>query len=90
MELSLICFLLTVLITPLVACPLKFADGYILPQIAVGAIGISLSLVLFLFNNTINFSYSSIFALLFFVYFMINNSWSTVSHNTVKDVPFGC
>lgn len=84
---TLLLLAITVIGTPLVACPLKLMDGFVLPQIGSAAIGISITLICFLQIGVLNLSLVSVLAIVYFVYMMINNSWSTSSHNTVVDVP---
>ena len=78
---------LTILIAPIVACPLKFFDGYILPQIGVAAIGISLASLFWVYNGSFTISFATIAAFIYFIYLMASCSWSTVQHNSLRDVP---
>ena len=77
----------TVIITPLIACPLKLFDGYILPQIGAGAIGIGLTILFWIWNGAFPFNFISIVAFLYFIYLMISCSWSTAPQNSLRDVP---
>uniref|UniRef100_A0A6M3IDW5 Putative O-antigen ligase n=1 Tax=viral metagenome TaxID=1070528 RepID=A0A6M3IDW5_9ZZZZ len=78
---------LTILIAPIVACPLKFFDGYILPQIGVAAIGISIASLFWIYNGSFTISFATIAAFIYFMYLMTSCSWSTVQHNSLRDVP---
>lgn len=79
--------IMTIIITPLIACPMKLFDGYILPQIGVGAIGVSLTTLIWFWNGVFSFNFVGILALLYFIYLMISSSWSTAPHNSLRDVP---
>ena len=85
MDLLFLC--LTLIISPLVFCPLKSLDGYILPQIGIAAIGISLTTIFFISNGFFPINLTSVLALLYFLYLMMSCSWSTVPHNSLRDVP---
>jgi O-antigen ligase len=66
---------------------MRFLDGYILPQIGIASFGISLALVFLVWQGLFPLNLSCILALGFFSYLMIANSWSTVPHNSLRDVP---
>ena len=87
MEIVLIVLLITVMITPIVFCPLLLMDGYILPQIGVGFIGISIATILFVKQGVFPTNLSVLFALLFFIYFMVSGVWASVPHNASVEVP---
>lgn len=82
----------TVVISPLVFCPLKMLDGYVLPQIGVAAIGISLTAIFFICGGVFPLNLSSILACMYLVYLFCSSSWSTVPHNSLRDIPlvFAC
>ena len=75
------------MVTPLFFCPLKSNDGFILPQIGIGSIGVSLSLIFFIYNGILPLSSTVGSALLYFVYIACTNAWSTVQHNSLRDMP---
>lgn len=77
----------TVTITPMVHCPLKAMDGYILPQMGVGAIGVSIAVVLATVLTRCPVNVSALLVMLLFVYLMATTGWSTVSHGSAKDFP---
>lgn len=78
---------LTILVAPFVACPLKMFDGYILPQVGAGAIGIGIASLFWVYNGSFTISFATIAALIYFFYLMTSCSWSTVQHNSLRDVP---
>ena len=84
---DLILLILTLILTPLIFCPLKSCDGFILPQIAVGSLGISLTLIFFIGNGLLPISLPIGLALLYFIYISVTNAWSTVPHNSLRDMP---
>ena len=77
----------TIVATPLTFCPLKMLDGYILPQIAVGALGMSLATVLFLSLGIFPVNLVSIMVCLYFFYLLLTAFWSTVPHNSLRELP---
>ena len=77
----------TVVITPLIHCPLKSLDGYILPQIGAGAIGISLAMILLTLISGLPTNGIAILSILYFIYLMMSNAWSTVNHSSLRDAP---
>ena len=77
----------TMIATPVVFAPLKLFDGYILPQMAMAAIGISVALIFYICNGVYAVTATSFLALFYFVYWMTTNSWSTINHSSIKDVP---
>ena len=79
--------ILTILIAPIIACPLKLFDGYILPQVGAGAIGIAVASLFWFYSGSIVISYATIAALIYFIYLMTSGAWSTVPHNSLRDVP---
>lgn len=80
-------FVLTMVLTPTIFMPLKFMDGYLLPQFGIAAIGISISLILYLMNGVFDLSLITILAVLYFFYLTLTCSWSTVQHNSIRDMP---
>jgi len=80
-------FVLTMIFTPTIFAPLKLMDGYLLPQFGIAAIGISISLLFFLINGVFDLSLVSILAVLYFFYLTLTCSWSTVQHNSMRDMP---
>ena len=84
---DLIFLILTLILTPLIFCPLRSCDGYILPQIGVGSIGISITLIFFIYYGVFPLSLPVGLALLYFIYIMCSNAWSTVQHNSLRDTP---
>ena len=78
---------LTILIAPIVACPLKLFDGYIFPQIGTAAIGISIASLFWFYNGSFTISFATIAALIYFIYLMTSGAWSTVPHNSLREVP---
>lgn len=77
----------TIIATPIVHCPLKLFDGYILPQIGAGAIGIGIAVIFGTILSGVPVGPVSFLALLWFVYLMMSGAWSTVPHNSLRDVP---
>jgi len=78
---------LTVSLAPLVHWPLKSIDGYLLPQIGACFLGISLVTVATICVGFIPVNVTSILAIIYLVYLMTTNAWSTASHNSLRDVP---
>jgi len=83
----LIAFGLTMLCIPLFFAPLKFMDGYLLPQFGIGAIGISVSLIFYLMLGKFNLSFTVLLVMLYFFYLVLTCSWSTVQHNSMRELP---
>ena len=83
---------LTVAITPAIFCPLKLLDGYILPQIGIAAIGMSLAIPLFLVNGIACLGQTQQIACVILLFLMASSAWSTVQHNSVRELPlvFAC
>lgn len=81
-----------VFIVPFCFAPLKFLDGYILPQIGAAGIGITIVLMFFIANGILIFDAISFLVFLYFIYLLLTCSWSTVIHNSVQEVPliFAC
>ena len=87
MEILLISFLSLTLFSCLFFAPLKFSDGYIFPQIFLTALGISVCTVLFISNGTFIFNTITGLVFFYFVYLLFTNSFSTVPHNSLPDLP---
>jgi len=84
---TLVLLLVTLLLVPILFFPLRFIDGYILPPIGIATIGLSLTSIFFVYNGIFPCNLSIILALLYFVYLMISNSWASVPHNALREVP---
>ncbi len=80
-------FVATLIVTPLVFFPLKFNDGYILPQYAIGTFGIGLTLIPFVWQGDIPYNTGVLFAVGFFIYFVMTGVWSSASHNSLRELP---
>jgi len=78
---------ITIIAAPMTFAPLKLFDGFILPQIGVAAIGMSIAFVLCLYNGVYSVTTTSFMVLFGLVYWMTTNSWSTINHSSLKDVP---
>ena len=87
MNLETIILCLTLIIPPTIACPLLLFDGYILPQIGAVAIGIGLTSLTFLFNGFFICNWFTGLCILYFIYLILSNTWSTCISNSEKDVP---
>lgn len=84
---TLIFLILTLLLTPVIFLPLKLSDGYLLPQMGIAAIGLSLTTVFFLIDGRFPVNLSAMLALLYFIYLMTSTGWSTVPHGSLRDIP---
>lgn len=87
MNLETIIICLTILIAPSIACPLLLFDGYILPQIGAIAIGVGITLTVFMFHGFLVYNTFIVLCLVYFFYLMLTNIWSTCINNSEKDVP---
>lgn len=87
MEWVLACFTLTLIAAPLVFAPLKFIDGYILPQLAVHAIGLGVAFVGMVQLGVFPLSLLSLLVCLYFVYMVMTTFWSTATHASLRDLP---
>lgn len=87
MDFIFLVLLLTLIFTPTIFCPIKLADGYILPQAAIASLGVGICSLGLLSLGIVNLSFTSILTLLLFVYLMCSNSWSTCNHNSLQELP---
>lgn len=67
---DLLFIVLIILIAPITACPLKLFDGYILPQIGVAAIGLSVACLFWFYNGSFVITYATIAAFIYFIFLM--------------------
>jgi hypothetical protein len=78
---------LTMFLTPITFCPLFLFDGYILPQILVMSIGIIATLLVFVSQGVMAYSWVIIVAMGLLIFLIASMSWSTCPTSSQKEVP---
>lgn len=87
MTLAWIILTLTILITPLVFCPLFLFDGYILPQITVMCFGTIIALLIFMLHGMFLYNWIVVLVLCLLLFYIVSTVWSTCVSNTQKEIP---
>ena len=87
MELITLCMMFAVVIGPLMFFPMKLMDGFILPQIGLTAFGVGLATICFSRGGVFPIDFIAVLAIVYLFYLFLTQFWSTVPHNSLRDLP---